>query len=44
MFGRDLLGFTHDGECLEDRARLQIEMVGRQTVQGAKALSGMSGL
>lgn len=36
--------FSPDGECLDDRARLQIEMVGRQTLQGAKALSGMSGL
>ena len=31
--------FSPDGECLEDRARLQLEMVGRQTVRGARALS-----
>jgi len=36
--------FSPDGECLEDRARLQIEMVGRQTLQGAKALSQMGKL
>lgn len=33
--------FSPDGECLDDRARLQIEMVGRQTLQGAKALAGL---
>lgn len=31
--------FSPDGECLEDRARMQIEMVGRQTARGARALS-----
>ena len=33
--------FSPDGECLEDRARLQIEMVGRQVLEGARALSRM---
>ncbi|MCT2559615.1 NAD(P)H-dependent oxidoreductase [Tsuneonella sp. YG55] len=33
--------FSPDGECLEDRARMQLEMVGRQTVRGARALSAM---
>ena len=36
--------FSPDGECLEDRARLQIEMVGRQVLQGARALSAMGAL
>ena len=36
--------FSPDGECLEDRARLQIEMVGRQVLQGARALSKMGAL
>ncbi|WP_120717368.1 NADPH-dependent FMN reductase [Tsuneonella amylolytica] len=31
--------FSPDGECLEDRARMQIELVGRQTFRGACALS-----
>lgn len=31
--------FSPDGECLEDRARLQLEMVGRQTFRGALALA-----
>ena len=31
--------FSPDGECLEDRARLQLEMVGKQTYRGAVALS-----
>lgn len=33
--------FSPDGECLEDRARLQLEMVGKQTVRGALALSNL---
>lgn len=36
--------FSPDGECLEDRARLQIELVGKQTLQGARALSQMGKL
>ena len=36
--------FSPDGECLEDRARLQIEMVGKQVMQGARALSRMGEL
>lgn len=31
--------FSPDGECLDDRARLQIGLVGRQTLAGARALS-----
>ena len=31
--------FSPDGECLEDRARMQIELVGQQTYRGACALS-----
>lgn len=31
--------FSPDGECLEDRARIQLELVGRQTYHGACALS-----
>ncbi len=31
--------FSPDGECLEDRARLQLELVGRQTFRGACALA-----
>lgn len=33
--------FSPDGECLEDRARLQIELVGRQTFRGARALASL---
>lgn len=33
--------FSPDGECLEDRARLQLEMVGRQTFRGARALASL---
>lgn len=33
--------FSPDGECLEDRARLQLEMVGRQTFRGAHALASL---
>ena len=31
--------FSVQGECLDDRARAQIEMVGRQVLDGARALS-----
>jgi FMN reductase len=31
--------FSPDGECLDDRVRLQLELVGRQVVQGARALA-----
>lgn len=31
--------FSPDGECLDDRARMQLELVGRQTFRGARALS-----
>lgn len=31
--------FSPDGECLEDRARMQLELVGRQTCRGARALA-----
>lgn len=34
--------FSPDGECLEDRARMQLELVGRQTYRGACALSAAS--
>lgn len=33
--------FSPDGECLEDRARMQLEMVGSQTLRGAKALASL---
>ncbi len=33
--------FSPEGECLDDRTRAQIELVGRQTLQGARALSQM---
>ena len=33
--------FSPDGECLEDRARLQIELVGQQTLRGARALASL---
>ncbi len=32
--------FSPDGECLEDRARLQLEMVGQQVLRGAQAFAG----
>lgn len=32
--------FSPDGECLEDRARLQLEMVGHQVLRGARAFAG----
>lgn len=31
--------FSPDGECLEDRARLQLEMVGSQVLRGARAFA-----
>ena len=33
--------FSPDGECLEDRARLQLEMVGSQVLRGARAFAGV---
>ena len=33
--------FSPDGECLEDRARLQLEMVGSQVLRGARAFAGL---
>lgn len=32
--------FSPDGECLEDRARLQLQMIGDQVVRGASAFGG----
>jgi len=32
--------FSPDGECLEDRARMQLEMVGGQVLRGAQAFAG----
>lgn len=34
--------FSPDGECLDDRARMQLDMVGHQVVQGATSLSAMA--
>ncbi len=34
--------FSPDGECLDDRARMQLDLVGEQVVQGATSLSGMA--
>lgn len=34
--------FSPDGECLDDRARMQLDMVGQQVVQGATSLSAMA--
>jgi FMN reductase len=31
--------FSPDGECLDDRVRLQLELVARQVVQGARSLA-----
>ena len=31
--------YSLDGECLDDRARMQLEMVGQQVVQGAISLA-----
>lgn len=36
--------FSAEGECLDERARRQIELVGRQVLMGARALSQMSRL
>lgn len=33
--------FSPEGECLDERARLQLEMVGQQTFRGAKALAAL---
>lgn len=33
--------FSPDGECLEDRTRLQLELVGQQTLRGARALAAL---
>ncbi len=33
--------FSPDGECLEDRARMQIELVGKHTFRGARALASL---
>lgn len=35
--------FSPDGECLEDRARMQLELVGEQVVRGARSFSGAEG-
>jgi FMN reductase len=35
--------FSPDGECLEDRARMQLEMVGSQVLRGARAFAGAAG-
>jgi FMN reductase len=32
--------FSPDGECLEDRARMQLELVGSQVLRGAQAFAG----
>ncbi len=32
--------FSPDGECLEDRARMQLELVGQQVLRGAQAFAG----
>lgn len=34
--------FSAEGECMDDRTRSQIELVGRQVLMGARALSGMA--
>lgn len=31
--------FSPDGECLDDRARMQLELVGRQVVRGARSFA-----
>ena len=36
--------FSAEGECLDDRTRAQIELVGKQVVQGARALAKMERL
>lgn len=32
--------FSQEGECLDERAKTQLELVGGQTLRGARALSG----
>jgi FMN reductase len=32
--------FSPDGECLDDRARMQLELVGGQVLRGARAFAG----
>lgn len=34
--------FSPDGECLDDRARMQLELVGGQVLRGASAFAGAS--
>lgn len=34
--------FSPDGECLEDRARMQLELVGEQVVRGARSFTGQT--
>lgn len=34
--------FSAEGECLDERARQQIELVGKQVLMGARALSGFA--
>ena len=34
--------FADDGSCVEERVRMQLELVGRQVVQGARGLGGTS--
>lgn len=36
--------FSAEGECLDERTRAQIDLVGRQVLQGARALSRMERL
>lgn len=36
--------FSPDGECLDDRARMQLEMVGDQVVRGARSFAQAQGL
>jgi FMN reductase len=31
--------FSPDGECLDERARSQLELVGKQVVQGARSFA-----
>ncbi|HSM52662.1 MAG TPA: NADPH-dependent oxidoreductase, partial [Erythrobacter sp.] len=33
--------FSPEGECLEEPARLQLELVGQQTFRGARALASL---
>lgn len=35
--------FSVDGECLDDRARMQLDLVGRQVVNGARSLVTLGG-